>query len=933
MTLRCILLALTVAALLAPAASCYARERIPLSGEWSFRTDPGDVGKTELWYANGAKFDRTVRVPGAWEAQGVGEPSRALFSSYAGVAWYRKQVSVPQSWKGQEMYLNFAGVHRTADVWVNGEYLGNHVGYLTPFRWEIAYLIVRNWTIDIVVRVDGRPHPDVDPLAGCMDVLDLGDTVWGGIHKDVWLETTEKSWVENVFVVPHVDDGLAEVIVETGSRIIYGGSPEPQPEFHLRADIYDQAGKLVGSGVSRQMLPDMGPEFVMVKIDGAKLWSPRRPYLYRVDVRLYKEGQELDKVSDRFGLRELSADGGRFLLNGKPIFLRGFGDDCVFPNTIAPPLDKSVYLARLKTAKDYGFNYIRCHTWMPPKEYLDAADEVGIMVQPEFPLGFMEHYRAATPEVRQFYQDQWLGMIKSNRGHPSIVAWSMSNESWGGFDLAQSMYLSAKELDPTRLVIDSNGVFPLKAGEKSRVTLDFLTCQFDEWGKMGFNDGKYDLGKWKPDKPVAIHEMGNFGTIPDMGQEKLFAGGVRPFWLVDQRALADKKGVTSQLPKWTANSNRLQVAALKTNIEAARRSRGISGYDQWLLQDYWTGSNGVMDMFYRQKGISAAEFREFNAPTVLLMDSPRRSYWLGETAKVALLVSRYEDAPSAKAKLSWKLLDSGKAVKSGTKTGLAIKADGLQQLAEVALKMPASGLARKLTLSTEISDANGKVTNSWDFWVFPSGRASVWERVCVGEIKQLAKMYPKARPVDANASPKNCDLLITSQLTGAVVDYLENGGKVLLLGAEKPLPTVPSSYKPYWWLGSPDKDSNAGTVVNATHPALSGMPKQDWCDLDYYGLLTGSHVVLLDDLPARVEPIIRCIDMPSTMRTKAYLFEASVGKGKLLVGAMNFAGALDAGDPAGGYLLDCLVRYAMGPKFAPASALDPAYLRKVIAGP
>jgi hypothetical protein len=269
-------------------------------------------------------------------------------------------------------------------------------------------------------------------------------------------------------------------------------------------------------------------------------------------------------------------------------------------------------------------------------------------------------------------------------------------------------------------------------------------------------------------------------------------------------------------------------------------------------------------------------------------------------------------------------------VKSGVKVIAKVTSDGVQQLADVALKMPASGVARRLTLSVEMVDANGKVTNDWDFWVWPTGRATVSDKVCVGGFERVAKLYPKSRPVDPNTAPGNCDLLISQRLTSASIDYLESGGNILLLGAEKSLPTVPSSYRPYWWLGDAVKDSNAGTVVNTAHPALSGMPKQDWCDLDYYALLTGSHVVLLDD---RVEPIIRCIDMPSAMRAKAYLFEVTVGKGKLLVAAMNFAGALDAHDPAGAYLLDRLVRYAMGPKFAPASALDPAYLRKAIAGP
>lgn len=926
MRLRYCILGLLIMAL-APGA--YARETMSVSGEWSFRADPKDVGKNEKWFAEGITFDGKIKVPGAWNAQGVGDPTKALFSGYAGPGWYRKTVAIPERLRGRGVYLNVGGVHRNADVWVNGEYVGSHEGYITPFRLEITAQVVGTWTADIVVRVDGRRHAEIDPLYGCMDLMDMGDLAWGGIYRDVWLDTVDRSWIDSVFVKPHVESGVAEVIVETNSHTLYGGSPEPPPEFHFEADIYDEAGKHVGSGRSNSLLPSLQPDYAMVTIDGAKLWSPKRPYLYRVEVRLYQEGKLLDTVSDRFGMRELAVDGSQFLLNGKPIFLRGGGDDCVFPNTIAPPADKGVYLARLRTAKDYGFNYVRCHSWIPPKEYLDAADELGMMIQPEFPIAYSQFYHATTPALQQFYQDQWRDVIKANRNHPSVVTWSMSNEMWGGFDLAQSMYLTAKQLDPTSLVIDSNGVPVGKAGDKSRATLDFMACQFDEWGKMGFNDRKYDLGQWKPEKPVVVHEMGNFGTFPDLAQELLFTGGVRPYWLSDARTLAEKKGVSAQLNTWKTSSDRLQAVALKTNIEAARRARGIRGYDQWLLQDYWTGSNGVLDTFYRPKGISAAEFREFNAPTVLLMDCSRRSYWLGEMAKVSLLVSRYEDAPSAKAKLTWKVLDSGKTVSSGSKAVAKITSNGLQPVADVALKMPASGAARKLTLSVALEDSNGKATNGWDFWVFPAGRAAVSEKVCVAGLDDVLKLYPKARKIDGNAYPKDCDLLIASRLTSEGIRYIDGGGKMLLLGAESGLPMIASSYKPYWWLGGP-ADSNAGTVVNVGHPALSGMPKESWCDLEYYSLLTGSKAVLLDGLATRVEPIIACIDPPSSMRSKAYLFGVKVGKGRLLVASMNFQNALAVGDPAAGYLLDQLVRYALGPKFVPRESISASELLAVV---
>jgi len=917
MKLYFIALTLSVLALTVAPAALRATETVSLSGEWEFRTDPGDVGKDQKWFEPPTPFDMKIRVPGAWNTQGIGEQTKAMFSGYSGVAWYHRHIELPAAWRGQRVRLWFDRVHRDAEVWVNGQYAGKHLGYVSAFNFDITPYAYKTWTADVVVRVDSRRNPAVDPLYGCMDIMDLPGVEWGGICGNVWIEQTKSAWIESVFVRPHVSTGVAEVVVETGSRTLYG-SPERPPDFRVEAEVYDATGKPVGSGKT-QMVPGLEPTYTMVGVDKPKLWSPKSPYLYTVKVRLYFEQTLLDTAIDRFGMREIATDGSRFLLNGKPIFYRGFGDDCVFPNTIAPPADKSVYLARLKTAKDYGFNYIRCHSWIPPKEYFDAADEVGIMVQPELPIACAPFYSAGTPELQQFYRDAWRDMIKANRNHPSIVTWSMSNEMWVGFDLAQSLYMAAIDADPTRLVIDSNGVLPPNPGKRMRPTLDFYAVQFDEAGKMGYHDSKYELKDWKPEKPVVIHEMGNFGTFPSFSQEKLFSGGIRPYWLIDWRELAAKKGVSALLPKWQANSDKLQAVALKTNIEAARLSPGISGYDQWLLQDYWAGSNGVLDTFFRTKGLSPSQFRRFNSPTVLLMDTSRRSYRLGETATIKLLVSRYEDPSSANAKLTWKLLDGAKVLTQGHKTGLKIRSNGLQPLATIAPKLPTSGPARKLMLSVQLMDSSGTVTNEWGLWVFPATRAHATS-LCIAGCEEVRRLYPNARTVDVGAIPGKCDLLVTSQLTPETIAYLSDGGKVLLIGTEHALPSAPSSYKPYWWLGGLD-DSNAGTFVNLSHPAMIHMPGEDWCDLEWYDLLTGSRVVLLDDLPGDIEPIVRCIDVPSAQRNKAYIFEARVGKGKLLVASMNFKGALRSGDPCASYMLDQLIGYSLGPKFAPAASL------------
>ncbi|HET6452809.1 MAG TPA: glycoside hydrolase family 2 TIM barrel-domain containing protein [Armatimonadota bacterium] len=845
------------------AVPAFGRETINLSGQWDFKTDPKEVGVSQLWFNAKVPFDRKIVVPGAWNAQGVGEPTDKLFSGYPGLAWYRKTVTIPSNWQGKVTWLKFGGVHRYADVWVNGRHLGEHIGYLTPFKYDISSAVKPGQKAVIAVRVDGRQRKDIDPLIGCFDIIDAMNVTWGGIYREIVLEATDHTWIEDVYVIPHLASQTAEIKVEIGGK----------PGARAVADVFDANSRIVASGLT-------------ARIKDLKTWSPSSPYLYTAKVRLILGNRQIDEVKVRFGMREIAVKDGQFLLNGKPIFLRGYGDDCIYPNTVCPPADKAEYYRRFKIARDYGFNYVRHHSWFPLAEYFDVADELGIMLQPEFPIAYASFYQAATPEGKRLYLDQWRDIIKANRNHPSIITWSMSNEEWGGFDLAPEMYDAAKKVDSTRLVIDSDGI-PIPEG-KSRGTLDFLTPQFDEGGKFGFNDGKYELGR-KPDKPVVVHEMANFGTLPSLAQLPKFQGGIIPFWLVKYQDLVKEKGVGDHLGRWVDNSQRLQAAVLKTNIEAARMSDGIKGYDQWLLQDYWTGSNGVLDFFYDQKGLKAEDFRRFNSPTVLLIDCPRRNLRSGESVPISLVASRYEDKPSKNATLAWKLRGK-KVYRTGIRTGLNVPSGGNTKLVGFDLHMPFLKAPEKLTLTARL---DGLFSNSWDFWVFP----------------QVKTVSPEG-------------LLVVRKWNNDALDHLNRGGRVILLSADGVFPTVPSVFKPCWWLGDPQGDSNVGTDI-ADHPAMKGFPHEGWCDLQFVNLLNGSKAVLLDDLPVKIEPIVRCLDVHTTLRNKAYLFEANVGKGRLLVSSMN----LSTNDPAAEYLLDQLIRYANSSDFNPRVTLPAEYLQ------
>jgi beta-galactosidase len=923
---------------------CRAADRpsVDLTGEWEFKLDPLDVGRIEKWFDPSVAYDRKIHVPGAWNAQGVAFESKEqlrayedrrlveqkdlnkrgmlgsqresdrLFHAYPGPAWYRRRVSIPADWKGKIPWVVFTGVHREAEVWVDGKLAGSHRSYLTPFRIDLSQPPISaqaGETITIAARVDARRNREVDPLMGCLDTLDFLYATWGGLHQPVRLEAATPTRVDDVFVVPHLENDTAEI------RVAIAGPKTGK--LKIVAQVFDQDGAVVKSA-DRAVAPEAPETALAVHIANPKLWSPQSPHLYTASIQLFSEDAAVDQRTVRFGMREFKVAGGKFLLNGKPIFLRGYGDDCIFPNTICPPTDKNELRSRLALARDYGFNFARHHSWTPPEAYLDAADELGMMLQPEFPFAYAWDL-PTSPETRRAALEQWQAVIRLNRNHPSIVTWCMGNEQYNSFDIAPAMDEAARRLDPTRPIIDSDGCSFKHA---TRESLDYLVVQFGEGDSIGHQDRKYDIPA-SIAKPVIGHEMGYFVTLPDLAQIDRFKGGLRPYWLEQTRELATKNGLLVAYPDWLAASYRLQAACLKSNLEAARRSR-LSGTSVWLFQDYPNCAEGVVGMFGQPKGLSAEEFRKFNAPTVLLLDVPRRNWWSGEIAELTFVVSRFEDAPSRDATLRWRLHNGSEAIAHGEQSHLAIRSGEVQELATIKLNLPGLTRASRLTVSAELADADVKVENSWDLWVFPRvPDDDTSSKVRSVGFEPIRTVFPNTIEHKDGPIPSDTGLLIATRLDDNITRYLEGGGSVFLLDPEPSFAVERTNFR----LSSWDGGGPSGTIINLKHPALSDFPSDGWCDLQFYPLIQKSKTILLTALPAKIEPLVRCIDRPTRLADRAYLFEVSVGSGKLLVSGFNFGQALKSRDPAAIFLFDRLVRYALGSDFKPKASLPVNVLR------
>lgn len=438
------------------------RPRLDLSGAWQFRMDPADEGVAGRWFQPETPFPDTIRVPGNWQAQGFGPPDGWLRHNYQGKAWYRRTVTVPADWQGRRIRLHLGGTANTADVYVNGRKIGQVDDFLTPAEFDITNSVNLGRENTIACRVDS-----VNPaLVGESHFLGMFNFLcqWGGLYRHVWLEASSDPAIDDVFVIPDVKHrtACARIMLRNGLPTSWQGELRVRVRPGDGSQSDDDQSAIVRASVT---LPaetaSVGPIVVDVPLAGMHTWSPEDPFLYEIEVELTSGQRMLDMVHDRFGMRQFEVGPrGQLLLNGRPYFIRGAGDDSFEVLTGTQYPDKQIYIERLRTIKQYGFNGVRFLAHTPIKEYFEAADEVGMLVMAEAAV-----YRKPK-ELIPLLKSQVARITTTYRNHPSWYAWSAANElnecereepdpDWMGYVL--DAHATFKRLDPTRFFLGSDG--------------------------------------------------------------------------------------------------------------------------------------------------------------------------------------------------------------------------------------------------------------------------------------------------------------------------------------------------------------------------------------------------------------------------------------------------------------------------------------------
>jgi hypothetical protein len=865
-----------------------ARPSLSLDGEWQFRFSPDDRGEKEAWFQTGAEFPHQLKVPGCWDNQGIGEPTEKCRHNAVGVGWYRRTSTVPAAWANRQVWLRVGGAHRSAKAWVNGQPVGEHWGYPVAFKFNITRFLKPQGDQTVVIAVDSRRHKQRDTLTGAFDIIDYMDVDWGGIFEAVTLEATGDVWLEDVFVMPNPAAGKARVRLQLGKaegaaaqKLTVGYSVK-----RWSPDGPDSAPVDTGE---RQWGDQNALEWEL-NLHNAPLWTPETPNLLALSIALRRGQDAMDERTIRFGQRLVEIRGKDFYLNGERFFFRGYGDDYTFPRRISPS-DVAYWKQYLAKRKEYGLIGVRHHSTMVPESYLTAADEVGILIQPELPIAYEPFYRAATKQGHDLYRYVWRTYITQMRNHPSVFSWCMGNELYKGFELVPELYKTAKELDPTRPVIDTDGLYA-----ERRPTTDYLSIQFDEWSMpWGKRHNKHHLGV-PVDRPVIVHEATNISVLPDPADIPKYDGTIRPFWLEQMAEQLRKRALGVFLPEMLSASRQLQASLIKLNMESARIEPDIDGHHQWLFRDYWTQSTGIVNQFDEVRALTPEMGRQFFGQAVVLWDHDRVNFRAGETIPLRMFVSdfRPKAAQPAIETVTVQVGERSATLQPPKEVG------GRGLIGPWIGEMRADGLSMPRKLFVRATA--GPVTNQWAIWVFP---ASVPEDPAAGKRENVHR---------------------TAWLSESVLEKLASGANVWVTGENMVFHTINARFKPAWWKGDDSTDHSYGNMI-LPHAALRGFPHDGYGDLQMFGMLDERPVVMMDDLPVRVDPIIWCLDVPWQMRPKAYLFEAKVGKGRLLVSTLNLSRGQRKEDPAAEWLLQRLDQYVRSDDFQPKAELPVDWLR------
>ncbi len=887
-----------------------------LSGTWRCETGegcapaqlPGTLDTNGIGHADltAAPWHPDENVNDALASQDVIATRLTRRHTYEGAAVFTRALSfVPPV--GKRVFL-FCERTRRLSLRDNGQEVPPFLpaSLSTPVLFELTGLLTGRDELALTCdnRYPGWPHDDIVFSSAATDET---QTNWNGVIGELSLRVEEPVFIHALRVYPRGD--ALDVWLEISADRAF------QTDVTVISDALAAPVSITAQG---------GPGFSSVALRGLPL---------RADVRRWDEGEgnlyalsaSLGGVAKTvfFGVRTCCAQNGRFVLNGRPLFLRGETNCAVFPETGHPPTDVTSWQHILAVYQSYGVNCVRFHSHCPPEAAFIAADETGMLMQPE-----LSHWNPrnafSSPESRAYYRAELEGVLCMLANHPSFVMLTLGNElhmNEDGQAFADSLLALARSIDPTRLyAAGSNNHYGAKGPNPADDFYAACCCRahalratsspMTGWLNERCPDLRTDYApamraiRAVSDQPVLSFEVGQYEVLPDFDELAAFRGVTRPDNL---RLIRSRVEAASLLPRWRTYveaTGELALRCYRAEVEAALRTEGLSGLFLLDLQDFpgqGTALVGMMDSHLSPKPYAFAQperFARFFTAVLPLVLLPRLTYTARETLAADVRVANYGRQTLGGVPV-WTLEGGGVSLR-GTLPCAHAACGAVTDLGSISVPLDGIKKAARLTLTVSLCGHE----NSYDLWVYPDEPAVCPERVY------------ECRTLDARA-----------------LQVLQRGGRVFL-APDSTQEALPHSIRgqfstDFWSVGTfPAQAGGMGLLIDAAHPVFASFPTDAHTDFQWWPMASRRAVILPEALRG-LQPIVTLMDSYTYLRPMAQLFECRCGGGRLLFSSLGLHHLTQY--PEARALLFSIYRYMGSEAFAPGQEAPVEEIRTILA--
>lgn len=555
---------------------------LDLSGTWRFQTDPMGFGMTpgsELYLS---RLAETMSLPGTMDEGGKGLPNAARYVDrlsrkfeYCGAAWYQRELTVPEAWKGKQLVLNLERCHWETTVYVDGKRIGAEERLSTPHRFNLTEALTPGLHT-LTVCVDNRLKYPMDQWNH--GTTEYTQTNWNGMVGDLKIKVYDPARITALRTYPDLQQRAVRL------KIDLDNATGKARKGRLQLELREKGGQKTVATAAHEVELGKGQQTwngTLALGKEMKLWDEFSPFLYEIKATLTTDSTT-DERTVRFGMREVERGAHHVRLNGRDIHLRGALDCCVFPRTGYPAMQPDEWRRIFSTIKEYGMNHVRFHSWCPPEAAFEVADEVDIYLQAELPMWIKDVGKY--PARRDFFEKELYAVLEEYGNHPSFLLMCNGNENEGDFAVLEDLVQKGQRHDNRHLYsastarthVKSDEFYVLHVSPKGGITV-YEGIPSTDWDK----DATSDI-----DCPVIAHETGQRCMYPNFKEMSKYTGVLQPRNFEVFRERLTRNGMLHQADDFFRATGAHTVLQYKEVNESLLRTRKSGGFQLLGLSDF-----------------------------------------------------------------------------------------------------------------------------------------------------------------------------------------------------------------------------------------------------------------------------------------------------------------------------------------------------------